>query len=112
MEVFPPKTGDKFESIRQATEEIAALKPDFMSVTYGAGGGTSEFTADIAANIQEKYVDFSVTGNKRDQTYNIIFTFKSMLDASDIIHFYNECNLFFQFYSFWRIYISYFFPET
>ncbi len=55
MEVFPPKTSDKFESIKQATEQIAALKPDFMSVTYGAGGGTSEFTADIAKNIQNKY---------------------------------------------------------
>ena len=55
MEVFPPKTGDKLESIKQATEEIAGLKPDFMSVTYGAGGGTSEFTADIAENIQNKY---------------------------------------------------------
>lgn len=55
FEVFPPKTSDKFESVKHATEEIAALKPDFMSVTYGAGGGTSEFTADIAANIQDKY---------------------------------------------------------
>ncbi len=55
MEVFPPKTDDKFNSIKQATEEIAALKPDFMSVTYGAGGGTSEFTADIAENIQNKF---------------------------------------------------------
>lgn len=55
MEVFPPKTSDKFDSIKQATEQIAALKPDFMSVTYGAGGGTSEFTADICANIQNKY---------------------------------------------------------
>lgn len=55
FEVFPPKTSDKFESVKHATEEIAALKPDFMSVTYGAGGGTSEFTADIAANLQDKY---------------------------------------------------------
>lgn len=55
MEVFPPKTSDKLDSIKQATEQIAALQPDFMSVTYGAGGGTSEFTADIAANIQKSY---------------------------------------------------------
>ncbi len=55
MEVFPPKTDDKFNSIMQATEEIAALRPDFMSVTYGAGGGTSKFTAEIAENIQNKY---------------------------------------------------------
>ena len=55
MEVFPPKTTDNFESVREATEKIAALNPDFMSVTYGAGGGTSQFTADIAGNIQDKY---------------------------------------------------------
>ena len=55
MEVFPPKTTDNFESVKTATEAIAALKPDFMSVTYGAGGGTSQFTAEIADNIQDKY---------------------------------------------------------
>ncbi|MBR3816585.1 MAG: methylenetetrahydrofolate reductase [Clostridia bacterium] len=54
FEVFPPKTSDNFESVREATEKIAALRPDFMSVTYGAGGGTSEFTASIAQNIQNK----------------------------------------------------------
>ena len=55
FEVFPPKTSQNFESVRMAVEEIAALKPDFMSVTYGAGGGTSDFTADIAAGIQDKH---------------------------------------------------------
>jgi len=33
FEVFPPKSSDSFESVRQATEEIAALSPHFMSVT-------------------------------------------------------------------------------
>ena len=55
FEVFPPKTSDKLEIVQKATEEIAVLKPSFMSVTYGAGGGTSEFTLSIAKNIQEKY---------------------------------------------------------
>ena len=55
FEVFPPKTTDTFDTVKQATEEIAALKPDFMSVTYGAGGGTSDFTASVAGNIQNKY---------------------------------------------------------
>ena len=55
FEVFPPKTDAAFESIRGATEEIAAMSPLFMSVTYGAGGGTSRYTLDIAKNIQEKY---------------------------------------------------------
>lgn len=55
FEVFPPKKETSFESVRMATEEIAALKPAFMSVTYGAGGGTSEYTLAVAKNIKEKY---------------------------------------------------------
>lgn len=55
FEVFPPKTADKFESIKNATEQVAELMPDFMSVTYGAGGGTSEFTVRIASDIQQNY---------------------------------------------------------
>lgn len=55
FEVFPPKTESNFEGVKHATEEIAALKPSFMSVTYGAGGGTSRFTLDIAKNIKERY---------------------------------------------------------
>ena len=53
FEVFPPKTASNFESVKIATEEIAKLKPSFMSVTYGAGGGTSQYTLDIAKNIKE-----------------------------------------------------------
>ena len=55
FEVFPPKTADLYQSVENAVEEIAALKPDFMSVTYGAGGGTSDFTASLAAEIQKKH---------------------------------------------------------
>ena len=55
FEVFPPKTDTTFESVKRATEEIAALRPSFMSVTYGAGGGTSKYTLDIAKNIKERY---------------------------------------------------------
>ena len=51
FEVFPPKNTDAFDSVKQATEEIAMLHPHFMSVTYGAGGGTSQYTVDIAKNI-------------------------------------------------------------
>ncbi len=55
FEVFPPKTDTAFESVRHATEQIAALRPSFMSVTYGAGGGTSMYTLDIARNIKARY---------------------------------------------------------
>ena len=55
FEVFPPKKKTSFENVKAATEEIAGFHPDFMSVTYGAGGGTSRFTIDIARNIQERF---------------------------------------------------------
>lgn len=55
FEVFPPKTDTAFENVKLATEEIAKLKPSFMSITYGAGGGTSKYTLEIAENIKNKY---------------------------------------------------------
>lgn len=55
FEVFPPKTDTVFESVKHATEEIAKLCPSFMSVTYGAGGGTSKYTLEIAKNIKANY---------------------------------------------------------
>ena len=55
FEVFPPKTDTAFASVKAAVEEIAELHPSFMSVTYGAGGGTSQYTLDIAQNIKEQH---------------------------------------------------------
>ena len=55
FEVFPPKTSDKYDSVKNATEEIAKLHPAFMSVTYGAGGGTSQYTLDMAKFIKDTY---------------------------------------------------------
>ena len=55
FEVFPPKTSSAFEGIKKASEKIAELNPSYMSVTYGAGGGTSEYTISIAQNIQNNY---------------------------------------------------------
>ena len=55
FEVFPPKTQDVFDLVKDATEKIAALKPSFVSVTYGAGGGTSKYTLKIAENIKRTY---------------------------------------------------------
>lgn len=53
FEVFPPKTEMSFDSVKNACRDIARLKPSFMSVTYGAGGGTSKYTLDIAREIKE-----------------------------------------------------------
>ena len=55
FEVFPPKTADDVPTALAAAEAIAALHPDFMSVTYGAGGGTSDFTVHIASAVKKTY---------------------------------------------------------
>jgi len=55
FEVFPPKARDSFDKVKGAIGEIADLKPDFMSVTYGAGGGTSDFTVKIAEDIEKNH---------------------------------------------------------
>ena len=55
FEVFPPKTDSAFESVEHAIEQIASLHPPFMSVTYGAGGGTSQYTLEIAKRIKQTY---------------------------------------------------------
>ena len=55
FEVFPPKTDASFDSVKGAVREIAKLSPSFMSVTYGAGGGTSKYTLDIAEEIKKEF---------------------------------------------------------
>ena len=55
FEVFPPKVDDAWETVHGAIREIAKLRPAFMSVTYGAGGGTSRYTLDIAREIKTDY---------------------------------------------------------
>ncbi len=55
FEVFPPKTDAAFNTVKIATEAIAGLHPSFVSVTYGAGGGTSKYTLDIAENLLKNY---------------------------------------------------------
>ena len=52
FEAFPPKKDVDFDTVRFAIEQIAELKPDFMSVTYGAGGSTAAYTAEIARIVQ------------------------------------------------------------
>ena len=54
FEVFPPKTEANYESVEKAALEIGKLHPSFMSVTYGAGGGTSKYTVSIADKIQRE----------------------------------------------------------
>ena len=56
FEVFPPKKTSSIETIYETLEGLSDLKPDFISVTYGAGGNRADSkTCQIASDIQEKY---------------------------------------------------------
>lgn len=56
FEIFPPKNNENdIESIYQTIQELAELKPDFISVTYGAGGSTSRNTTKFASLIKNTY---------------------------------------------------------
>ena len=50
-EIFPPKKGSQLENYKGIVAEMAALKPSYISCTYGATGGTSDYTVEIADTI-------------------------------------------------------------
>ena len=52
FEVFPPKKNEALESIKKTAVSLTQLKPDFISVTFGAGGSTKGYTAEIAESIE------------------------------------------------------------
>ena len=76
FEVFPPKTSDSFEAVMSATEQIADLAPSYMSVTYGAGGGTSKYTAEIAERLMARGVvplsHLSCISSSREQVHSLL----------------------------------------
>jgi len=53
-ELFPPKHGSGLADAQNIVRQTAALRPSFISVTYGAGGGTSDYTANLAAEAQKQ----------------------------------------------------------
>lgn len=58
FEAFPPKVDSAYDGVVSAVEQMCKLSPDFMSVTYGAGGGTSKNTVKIATHVQN---DMNIT---------------------------------------------------
>lgn len=52
-ELFPPKEGNKLSEYKGIARQVAALGPSFISVTYGASGGTSAYTAEVAREVTQ-----------------------------------------------------------
>lgn len=55
FEVFPPKQDASIDVIHETIDGLAPLRPDYISVTYGAGGSSSKNTIEIASKIRNKY---------------------------------------------------------
>ena len=55
FELFPPKTDQGFANLLNTIEQMSALKPDFISCTYGAGGGNRDKTLEVVQHIQDKH---------------------------------------------------------
>ncbi len=54
FEIFPPKKNTSYDSVMNTALDLSKLRPDFMSITYGAGGTTASYTTEIASELQKR----------------------------------------------------------
>ena len=82
FEFFPPRTDTGVEKLRDVHNELAALKPDFFSVTYGAGGSTRDGTLQTVTAIRQAGSDvaphLSFGGSSKDDIAALLHTYKNM----------------------------------
>lgn len=81
FEFFPPKTDKGMENLRNVRNELASLKPEFFSVTYGAGGSTQDCTLNTVIEIQlesgiEAAPHLSCVGSSKEQIREILTTYQ------------------------------------
>jgi len=82
FELFPPKTDQGFANLLKTIEQLAALKPDFISCTYGAGGGNRDKTLEVVQHIQDKHninglAHLTCVLNTKEEIKNILEDIKS-----------------------------------
>ena len=82
FEIFPPKTDAGYESVLTAARKIASLKPSYISVTYGAGGGTSKNTVSIASRIKNEFgvtslAHLTCVSSTKEEVHHVISQLKA-----------------------------------
>lgn len=76
FEVFPPKKDGEFKAAYEVLDALGRLEPDFISVTYGAGGSRSKKTIDIASYIQntlkiDALAHMTCVGSRREELLKV-----------------------------------------
>lgn len=76
-EVFPPRAGDTYAAVAEKARTISALRPAFMSVTYRAGGDTSDYTVELASDISgcfgvESLAHLTCVSSTRQQVADVL----------------------------------------
>ena len=82
IEFFPPKTPEGVEELFETVEALKPLEPDFVSVTYGAGGATRDGTVEIATRIKREHgleamAHLSCVGETREGLTEILDRFEA-----------------------------------
>lgn len=76
FELFPPKRDGNLDALFRTVEELKALRPDYVSITYGAGGSTREMTTDIAFRLRDQgllpLVHFTCVGHSRSEIRQLL----------------------------------------
>lgn len=82
LEFFPPRDVEAAERLQRTTEELLVIEPDFISVTFGAGGSTQEGTLETVRMLKAKGIKavphLSCIGNKAERILEILAQFKQM----------------------------------
>jgi methylenetetrahydrofolate reductase (NADPH) len=81
IEFFPPKTPEKVDELFETVEALKPLNPDYVSVTYGAGGATRDGTVEIATRIKQEHgleamAHLSCVGETREGLIDILDRFR------------------------------------
>ena len=90
-ELFPPKQGAQLENYKNIVKDMAALKPAYMSVTYGATGGTSDYTVKLAEEVRNNNIPalahLTCASSTREKVASVIEELKAanIKHASELI---------------------------
>ena len=83
LEVFPPKKEEDFPNAHAVLDSLSQLHPEFISVTYGAGGSNSKKTVEIASYIQNtlhipSVAHLTCVGNTKQDIMNVVNELKKV----------------------------------